>query len=484
MPLRERRNLTVKLTCQRPGCGVVFHPFRGRESGPNVQKYCGHACSVAAGVYARLGIWPEMRAGTAGETDGDTNTATTTARRGSAEPLTLDLLPALPLVSAEALGAAWRERGERWEVATTNAVEREARRGTGRTLILAGHGAGLPVERGALVAQDGRTHSTGTPIRHVLYRGVHDVARILWLHAAGSLTFAAVEWCATQGITVSLLDSYGTLISTLTPEAPTDVALRRAQYRAQDTGQDVALARELVCRKLERQRGTIRAHPELPNRERAREALDMALSWLSLPDATPYLSTMDGIRVFEGRTARAYFAAWVGLPVNFARADRRRIPPHWQSVRERTSPLAGNRNARHAVDPTNALLNYAYGCLESQVRQALTANGFDLSCGLLHSDRAGRDSLVYDLMECERGAVDSLVLALIGRTVFRVGDFTPVTDGSVRLHPQLARAVVATCRVPQDQIDEHARWLRSALLGKTAQDQPQDLAAVPCSVAL
>jgi CRISP-associated protein Cas1 len=381
------------------------------------------------------------------------------------------------------LAEAWRERGQRWEVATTGALERDARRGRGRTLILAGHGAGLFVERGALVAQEGRTHTTGMPTRHVLYRGVHDVGRILWLHASGSLSFAAVAWCAAQGVTVSLLDSYGYLISVLTPEAPAAIALRRAQYRAQDTGQDVALARELLRRKLERQRETIRAHPELPHRERAQEALDMALSWLNLPDAPPYLSTMDGIRVFEGRTARAYFAAWVGLPLTFARADRRRIPPHWQTVRERTSPLAGNRNARHAVDPANALMNYAYGCLESQVRQAL-ACGFDLSCGFLHSDKAGRDSLVYDLMECERGAVDSLVLDFIGKTVFRAGDFTLVSNGSVRLHPQLARAVVALCRLPQDRIDEHARWLRSALLGKSAQDQPQDVAAVPCSVGL
>jgi CRISP-associated protein Cas1 len=480
MPLRDRRNLNVQLVCQRPGCGVHFHPFRGRESGPTLQKYCGHACSVAAGVYARLGTWPELRAGRPSETSADTST---TSLRDAAASLTADRFPAPPPMSAEQTGQHWRERGERWELATTGALERDARRGSGRTLILAGHGAGLFVERGALIAQEGRTHTTGTPTRHVLYRGVHDVARILWLHASGSLSFAAVEWCATQGITVSLLDSYGNLLSTLTPEAPADVALRRAQYRAQDSGQDIAIARELLCRKLERQRATIQAHPELPDRERAHEALDMALSWLSLPDATPYLSTIDGLRTFEGRCARAYFAAWVGLPLLFARADRRRIPPHWLTVRERTSPLAGNRNARHAVDPTNALVNYAYGCLESQVRQALTGTGFDLSCGFLHSDRAGRDSLVYDLMECERGAVDSLVLAFIVKTTFRAGDFTGVSDGSVRLHPQLARAVVASCRIPQDRIDEHARWVRAALLGKTAQEQPQDMAAVPCSVA-
>jgi hypothetical protein len=34
----------------------------------------------------------------------------------------------------------------------------------------------------------------------------------------------------------------------------------------------------------------------------------------------------------------------------------------------------------------------------------------------------------------------------------------------VRLHPQLARAVVAACRVRQAQLDEDARWLRGVLL--------------------
>jgi CRISPR/Cas system-associated endonuclease Cas1 len=39
--------------------------------------------------------------------------------------------------------------------------------------------------------------------------------------------------------------------------------------------------------------------------------------------------------------------------------------------------------------------------LESQIRQALAARGFDLACGFLHTDKTGRDSLVYDVMELE-----------------------------------------------------------------------------------
>jgi CRISP-associated protein Cas1 len=86
-----------------------------------------------------------------------------------------------------------------------------------------------------------------------------------------------------------------------------------------------------------------------------------------------------------------------------------------------------------------------------------------VACGFLHVDKPGRDSLVYDLMECERGSVDGLVLDFLGRTMLHHGDVTPISDGSCRLHPQFARAVVATCRVPQARLDEHARWLQAAL---------------------
>jgi CRISP-associated protein Cas1 len=115
------------------------------------------------------------------------------------------------------------------------------------------------------------------------------------------------------------------------------------------------------------------------------------------------------------------------------------------------------------VDPANAILNYAYGVLESQCRQALACRGFDLACGFLPADKVGRDSLVYDLMECERSAVDGLILDFITCTRFHAGDFTRILDGSCRMHPQLARTVVATCRTSQSLVDAVAEWLSIAL---------------------
>jgi hypothetical protein len=69
----------------------------------------------------------------------------------------------------------------------------------------------------------------------------------------------------------------------------------------------------------------------------------------------------------------------VVVHVYIATADRRRVPPHWVSVRARNSPLSHEAAARHAMDPTNAILNYAHAILEGQTRQALSVAGFDLA---------------------------------------------------------------------------------------------------------
>jgi hypothetical protein len=74
--------------------------------------------------------------------------------------------------------------------------------------------------------------------------------------------------------------------------------------------------------------------------------------------------------------------------------------------------------------------------------------------------------LVYDLMELARPAVDDRVLTFLQATTFHAGDFTRVSDGSCRLHPQLARAVVVACGVEQASLDGHARWLREVLLAQ------------------
>ena len=103
--------------------------------------------------------------------------------------------------------------------------------------------------------------------------------------------------------------------------------------------------------------------------------------------------------------------------------------------------MLSGRN-RHATHPVNAVLNYAYAVLESQVRIAAVFQGLDPTIGYLHACRPGLMALVYDLMEPLRPQVDRLVLSLLRSYTFAPSDFILGTSGVCRLHPQLARQVV------------------------------------------
>src|SRR5262249_34297397 len=69
----------------------------------------------------------------------------------------------------------------------------------------------------------------------------------------------------------------------------------------------------------------------------------------------------------EAGYAAAYFRAWREVPLQWKGTNQRPIPESWRRIGARTSPfhLTGNRNAAH---PVNAMLNYAYAILESQLR--------------------------------------------------------------------------------------------------------------------
>lgn len=367
------------------------------------------------------------------------------------------------LVQAEA--DAYKASGERYEAQTTKALKRERN----RTIILAGHGASIKVERDALIVSEGHTHYPQAPQTHTLYRGQHDVSKIIVLARSGHISIAAFAWCKEEDICILLLHEDGELLQSLTPSTCPDVQLRRKQYQATSEMQ-AQVSCLLLEKKLEAQKDTIQQF--FPYAQGALDALHTALSWLRLPKKPVWLFDINRLRLIEASAAKAYFSAWQGLPLRWEKSAERRVYPHWKVVRNRLSPLGKGVTARHAIDPCNAILNYAYAVLEGQCRQALVAAGFDVTCGILHADKDGRDSLVYDLMELFRAQVDALVLVFVQQTTLRSGDCAHVSDGSCRLHPQLARYVVARCRLSQDAIDQGASWLKQQLL-TTAQQQAQ-----------
>ena len=68
---------------------------------------------------------------------------------------------------------------------------------------------------------------------------------------------------------------------------------------------------------------------------------------------------------------------------------------------------------KHAAHPINAMLNYCYVVEAGRLAKALAAQGLALPIGYFHSDRKGRNSLVWDTIEPLRPAIDAKVFAFV-----------------------------------------------------------------------
>jgi CRISPR-associated protein Cas1 len=95
----------------------------------------------------------------------------------------------------------------------------------------------------------------------------------------------------------------------------------------------------------------------------------------------------------------------------------------------------------------NAMINYAYAVLESQVRTKVVAAGLDPTIGVLHGNYKNKHGLVFDLMEPLRPIVDRKILEFAQSRTFHRADFTLTNTGTCRLNPELARRVVGMVAV-------------------------------------
>jgi CRISPR-associated protein Cas1 len=283
---------------------------------------------------------------------------------------------------------------------------------------------------------------------------MHRIKKIIGIDVTGMLTFEGLRRCVEQGVSIILLDRWGSLQSVLTREDFRDAALRRAQYTL-GYPKRVEISRKLLQKKITGQLTALL--PLLPEAKEPQTYLEDSLQLLS--GAT----TLEEMWVIEARAANAYFDALRGFPIRWRGREAKKVPEHWRAVRERVSPITGRNKG--AVDPANALLNYGYGILAADCRINLLSEGFDPACGVLHADKAGRDSLIYDLMEIFRAEVDRRVFGkLLKESSFRRGDFLLTRGGFCQLSPEFARYVAKTVSIKDKRIKEAARWLKEEIL--------------------
>jgi CRISPR-associated endonuclease Cas1 len=151
----------------------------------------------------------------------------------------------------------------------------------------------------------------------------------------------------------------------------------------------------------------------------------------------------DGSKVLsiEAHAASIYWKLWKDVPVRFARRSPQRLGPNgrwragrtdlWLTFGQRASLLT--KSPHRATTPGNALLNYLYALLASEMTVALLAVGLDPGIGMFHADFDGRSSLALDAIEAARPHVDYWLLGFLEASTFANRDF-PELDGEVARH--------------------------------------------------
>src|SRR5271166_728284 len=338
---------------------------------------------------------------------------------------------------------AWATRSSMWRARVEKASARRTKRAKPTpALTLAGHGVSLRIEGGALTIQNGFTHYPQQREIFRYFRGDLSLPqRIIVIDGSGSISFDVLSWLAEQKVNLIRIDWKGDIVCVAGASgySANPHRVRWQLETRENPEQRNEFCRSLITRKIEA--SVITLEKSIRRSDKWERAMKAAYSALTRLDENPPEAIFE-LRALEANCAASYFRSWVGIPIKWRGTSRRPIPESWNSIGQRSSPhhLAGNRNAAH---PVNAILNYAYAALESEIRIQAISEGYDPTIGIMHEGSDGSSKFVFDLMEPERPKVDRAVLDFVKGHVFDPADFVISADGVCRLNPEMARMVVA-----------------------------------------
>lgn len=332
---------------------------------------------------------------------------------------------------------SWSSRAKHWAEFYALDINFNKARRDRRSLVLAGHGTRLWVHNGCLMVRGGFTHfpQRAEEQRHFPNSSTRP-SRIISIDGSGSISFDAIDWLTRNGVPFIRVNWRGEVqtIFAQTPERKN--SRNKADFAEVKSLSDATM---LITKKLRNCIDTM--HICLPSTRLVSEAKSKIKAHLvRLQGRTP--KSLAELLAIEGNVAYAYFSAWQSIPITWSNTKRKPIPGDWYQIGLRSSVTREKVKNRNASHPVNAMLNYAYAVLESQVRMQIIAAGLDPKNGYLHANRPNRDALVFDTMEPLRPIVDRSILDFVRSNTFEPNDFVIRADGVCRLHPDLASLVV------------------------------------------
>jgi CRISP-associated protein Cas1 len=314
---------------------------------------------------------------------------------------------------------------------------------SGRAVLILGAYAALRVRQGALDIVHGPFGA-----KQKIRIDVDDAKplTILFDSHGEFLTGEALRWCSRYGIGLILPDGPSRMMTFLHSALEADgngiPDTSPAMIRAQCRADSLSAAREIVRAKIER---------ELEAIEKDRPARLVRLAeWETRIGVS---RTVAELLIVEAKAAADYWRAFADRGLREAKGGN--LPRTWLRFanRQKGAGFLGSKNASH---PINAMLNYAYTVEAGRLAKALAARGLALQIGFLHSDKTGRNSLVWDAIEPCRPIIDARVFRYIETREFKRRDFVQTSASAYRLERDIIAELLTKASLPQAEIDDAA----------------------------
>jgi hypothetical protein len=324
----------------------------------------------------------------------------------------------------------------------------------GCLVLIIGADAALRVRGGALDVEYG----SGKDRIHVRIDVDEPKPAAILFDAHGEfLTGEAIRWCARYAIPLILPNGPGRAIlfyeSALEAggagegvngkHAARILDVGPSLVRAQALADPVPVARAIVSAKLKASAESVPAIDKRPWSLRLDEARSVA-----------------EIVTIEARIAAAYWRAFRDLGLRERKGGD--LPRSWLRFanRQKGAQFLGSKHASH---PINAMLNYAYVIEAGRLARALTAAGFALPIGFLHSDKHGRNSLVWDAIEPLRPEIDARVFKFIAQREFVRSDFPQAGRNAHRIDRAIIAELLRVSLLPWERHEDAVRWMERTI---------------------
>lgn len=294
-------------------------------------------------------------------------------------------------------------------------------------LLISGFGTSINVDKRKLIIKNKLNNEN-----HEFYPHKIDHDNIIIDGHSGNITFDSIRWLMKHKIPVTMLNWNGNILGITLPESPISGKLKIKQYQAYlSKNKRYNISEKLVFSKID---SSLNLLEELSKFY----FIDIKnIKNIFNKEKYDFLknnkNNITNLLTYEGRIAQAYFTA---LGMIFTQ-----IAPNFSYSGRKVKENARNYNA---PDEINALLNYGYSILESEIRKILNSHGLDPEIGYLHEASPSRTPLVYDIQELFRWIIDLSVIQLLeSRPKLKKSDFILTENYNIRLKNTISSRLIS-----------------------------------------